>query len=322
MCYSAQIRHDYAKFVRTYGAIIDIAEFVRLYWNRGQGAKLKIPKAMDAAFADPQTEDERQIAALIAGYDREQASLLEQEVFKQRKRLADAERALQAKSTKAATESRRIATAKVEWALGKLSDLRRTSLTDEDARIFPGWYAPVIVMEEGRRVVRPMRYQCRLPGKPVAWDRQFPGCYNARRDNLEGFWKGQFGVSHGIVVLNAFFENVSRHRVEGRELRDGEKEENVILEFRPRPVQDMLVACLWSTWRDPSGKEPQLLSFAAITDDPPPEIAAAGHDRCVIPIRHEHMDAWLDPATSKDLKRMYAILDDRERPYYEHRLAA
>jgi putative SOS response-associated peptidase YedK len=322
MCYSAQIRHDYAKFVRTYGAIIDIAEFVRLYWNRGQGAKLKIPKAMDAAFADPQTEDERRIAALIARYDQEQASLLEQEVFKQRKRLGDAERALQARTTKAATESRRIATAKVEWALGKLSDLRRTFLTDEDARIFPGWYAPVIVMEAGRRVVKPMRYQCRLPGKQAAWDRQFPGCYNARRDNLEGFWKGQFGVSHGIVVLNAFFENVSRHRVEGRALGEGEKEENVILEFRPRPVQDMLVACLWSTWRDPSGKEPELLSFAAITDDPAPEIAAAGHDRCVIPIRHEHMDAWLDPATSKDLKRMYAILDDRERPYYEHRLAA
>ena len=322
MCYSAQIRQDYAKFVRTYGAVIDIAEFVRLYWNRGQGAKLKIPKAMDAEFADPQSEEERQIRGLIGQYDREQASTLEQEVFKQRKRLADAERALQSKTTKAATESVRIATAKVEWALGKLADLRRTSLTDEDARIFPGWYAPVLVMEAGRRVVKPMRYQCRLPGKPATWDRQFPGCYNARRDNLEGFWKGQFGVSHGIVVLNAFFENVSRHRVEGRALGEGEKEENVILEFRPRPVQDMLVACLWSRWSDPSGKEPELLSFAAITDEPPAEIAAAGHDRCVIPIKTEHLDAWLDPATAKDLKRMQAILDDRERPYYEHRLAA
>jgi putative SOS response-associated peptidase YedK len=322
MCYSAQIRHDYNKFLRTYGAVIDIAAFVRLYWNRGQGAKTKIPKAMDAAFADPHSEEEREIAELIARHDREQASLLEQEVFKQRKRLADAERTLQAKTTKAATESRRIATAKVDWALGKLADLRRTSVTDEDARIFPGWMAPVIVMEQGRRVVKPMRYQCRLAGKPASYDRQFPGCYNARRDNLEGFWKSAFGVSHGIVVLNAFFENVSRHRVEGRELAPGEKEENAILEFRPRPVQDMLVACLWSHWTDPSGKEPELLSFAAITDDPPPEIAAAGHDRCIIPIKPEHLDAWLDPATSKDLARMYAILDDRERPYYEHRLAA
>jgi putative SOS response-associated peptidase YedK len=322
MCYSAQIRHDYNKFLRAYGATIDIAEFVRLYWNRSQGAKLKIPKAMDAAFADPQSDEERQIHALIAQYDRTQASQLEQEVFKQRKRLADAERTLQVKTTKAATESKRIATAKVEWALGKLADLRRTSITDEDARIFPGWMAPVIVMEQGRRVVKPMRYQCRLAGKPASYDRQFPGCYNARRDNLEGFWKSAFGVSHGIVVLNAFFENVSRHRVEGRELAAGEKEENAILEFRPRPVQDMLVACLWSRWTDPSGQEPDLLSFAAITDDPPPEIAAAGHDRCIIPIKPEHMDAWLDPATAKDLSRMQGILDDRERPYYEHRLAA
>lgn len=322
MCYSAQIRHDYAKFVRAYGAVIDIAAFVRLYWDRGQGAKLKIPKAMDAAFADPQTAEEKQIAALVAQYDQQQASLLQQEVFKQRKRLADAERTLQTKTTKAATESKRIATAKVGWALGKLADLRRTSVTDEDARIFPGWYAPVIVMEHGRRVVKPMRYQCRLPGKPSSYDRQFPGCYNARRDNLEGFWKGAFGVSHGIVVLNAFFENVSRHRVENRALGEGEKEENVILEFRPRPVQDMLVACLWSHWSDPSGREPELLSFAAITDEPPPEIAAAGHDRCIIPIKPEHLDAWLDPVASKDLERMYAILDDRERPYYEHRLAA
>jgi hypothetical protein len=34
---------------------------VRHYWMRSQGAKIEIPKAMDAAFADPQTDDERQI---------------------------------------------------------------------------------------------------------------------------------------------------------------------------------------------------------------------------------------------------------------------
>jgi hypothetical protein len=65
MSYSTQVRHDYAKFVRAHGATIDIAEFVRLYWNRGQGAKLEIPKAMDAAFADPQSDGERKIRTLI-----------------------------------------------------------------------------------------------------------------------------------------------------------------------------------------------------------------------------------------------------------------
>ncbi|SDR14188.1 hypothetical protein SAMN05445850_2969 [Paraburkholderia tuberum] len=55
----------------------------------------------------------------------------------------------------------------------------------------------------------------------------------------------------------------------------------------------MLVACLWSRW---SGKgEPDLLAFAAITDEPPRGVAAAGHDRCIIPIKPEHIDARLNP---------------------------
>jgi putative SOS response-associated peptidase YedK len=60
---------------------------------------------------------------------------------------------------------------------------------------------------------------------------------------------------------------------------------------------------------------------AAITDEPPPEIAAAGHERCIIPIKPENIDAWLNPDAS-NLTAQHAILDDRDRPYYEHRLAA
>src|SRR6202044_743567 len=115
--------------------------------------------------------------------------------------------------------------------------------------------------------------------------------YNARRDNLEKFWKAQFGVSHGIMVVSAFYENVSKHNMQGRELAPGEKEENVVLEFKPTPTQDMLVACLWSHWQ--GGGEPDLLSFAAITDEPPAEVAAASHDRCRSPIKAEHIRPWL-----------------------------
>ena len=120
-------------------------------------------------------------------------------------------------------------------------------------------------------------------------------------------------------MVNAFYENVSRHRAEGRELGVDEAEENVVLEFKPSPTQDMLVACLWSHWDGPG--EPDLLSFAAITDKPPAEVAAAGHDRCIIPIKPENIDAWLNPDPA-NLAALYAILDDRERPYYEHRMAA
>lgn len=319
MCYSAQVWADYRRYIRQFGAELDIKEFYELFWRRSSDSKIKVPKAMEAAFAEPKNEAEEQIKAAIDAYAAEQTVKLEQDLFKQRKRLADAERTLQTKTTKAASESKRIAADKIEWARGKLSDLQRAELEDRDSRIFPGHYAPVMVMENGRRVIKPMRYQCRPAGKPVFYDSKFPGTYNARRDNLEGFWKDLFGYTHGIAVVNAFYENVNRHRVERRELGVDEAVENVVLEFKPRPTQDMLVACLWSRWSGTG--EPDLLSFAAITDDPPAEVSAAGHDRCIIPIQPEHVDAWLNP-DPKNLAAQYAILDDRERPYYEHRLAA
>ena len=318
MCYSAMVKADYKKYVQIFGAAMSIREFYDVFYRRVEGGNLKIPKAMVAAFDNPQTEDERAIKALIDRFNAQQATKFEQELFKQRKRLVDAERTLQTKTTKKAEEDQRIATDKVRQLMGRLSDLNRTELLDRVSRIFPGYYLPVMVWEDGKRVIKPIRYQCRPAGKPAFYDVKFPGTYNARRDNLEGFWKNQFGHSHGIIVVNAFYENVSRHKVEGRELAPGEAEENVVLEFRPRPTQDMLVACLWSKW---TGDGDDLLSFAAITDEPPEEVAAAGHDRCIVPIQPQNIDAWLNP-DPKDLGSLYAILDDRERPYYDHRLAA
>ena len=319
MCYSAQVKADYKKYVQMFGAVMSIRDFYETFWRRSEEGKLKIPKGMEDAFADPQTDEEREIKALIDGFRAEQATKFEQEVFKQKKRLADAERTLQTKTTKAATDSKRIASEKIEANMRRLADLHRTEPKDSDNRIFPQVYAPVVVWEDGRRVIKPMRYQCRPAGKPASYDVQYPGTYNARRDNLVRFWKGQFGYTHGILIVNAFYENVNLHKAEGRELAEGEAVQNLVLEFRPRPTQDMLVACLWSKWTGTG--EPDLLSFAAITDEPPEEVAAAGHDRCIIPIRPENIDAWLKP-NSQDLASLYAILDDRERPYYEHRMAA
>jgi len=318
MCYSAEVQEDYRWYIRTFGAKIDIADFVRLYSARMSDRNIRIGKAMDAAFAEPKSDGERQVKALIDEFNASQTAKLEQEVFKQKKRLADAQRTLQTKMTKKAQEDQRIATDKITWSLAKLNDLRRTELKDKDSRIFPGWYAPVMVMRDGEKLLKPMRYQCRPAGKPAFYDSKYPGTYNARRDNLEGFWKNQFGHTHGIMVVSAFYENVSLHKSQQRELAPGEAEQNVVLQFKPRPRHDMLVACLWSHWQ---GKDDELWSFAAITDEPPVEIAAAGHDRCIIPIKSENVDAWLDPNPGR-LGDLYAILDDRERPYYEHRLAA
>ncbi len=319
MCYSAQVWASYRRFVRELGAKIDYETFYELYFRRLLETVGKTPKAMDAAFSNPDNEQEARIKVLIDQFDAQQAPKYEQDLFKQRKRLADAERSLQSRSTIAALESRRIASDKVQWLLGKLADLRRTELRDEDSRIFPGHYVPVMVLEDGQRVVKPMRYQCRPAGKPASYDRKYPGTYNARRDNLNGFWRELFGFSHGVMVVNAFYENVLQHRVEHRELAPGEAEANVVLEFRPRPTQDMLIACLWSRWIGQGGAV--LHSFAAITDEPPEEVAAVGHDRCIVQIRPDHLDEWL-AATTTPAERLQQILDERPAAFYEHRLAA
>jgi putative SOS response-associated peptidase YedK len=319
MCFSAQCWAAYHRYAREFGADISIKEFAKLYGYRRTTRAIKIPKAMDSAFADPQTDQEWEVKALIDEYNAGQARTWETELFELRKRLADAERVLQVKTTKKALEEQRIASGKIEQRQGWLAALRRAELVDEDSRIFPNWYAPVMISEGGRRVVKPMRYGCRLAGKPANYDQRFPGTYNARRNNLTGYWKDAFGHTHGIMVVTRFFENVSRHRMESRDLAPDETEENVVLEFTPKPGHDMLVACLWSHWVGAGGED--LLSFAAITDEPPPEIAAAGHDRCIISIKPENIDAWLNPEAS-NLDALQAILQDRDQPYYEHRLAA
>lgn len=326
MCYSAMVWADYRRYVREWGAELDIRSFVDLFrwrWDPDEiyrRGKPNIPKAMELAFADdPRTDDERTIQRYIDEAKARQAMEWQQKLFEQRARLVKAEAKLAAKPSKSASNDKRIAADNIARIQGWLSDLARTKLEERDSRIWPAWYAPVMVMEEGRLVVRAMRYQCRPAGKPSWYDQKFSGTYNARRDNLRKFWAGQFGVTHGVMVVTSFFEHVKRHNLERRALGAGEREENVVLHFKPKPQHDMLVACLWSAWSGPG--EPDLLSFSAITDEPPPEVAAAGHDRCIVPIRPENLQAWLNPA-GRSLDELDAILDARDRPYYEHRIAA
>ena len=109
------------------------------------------------------------------------------------------------KITKKAQNDQQIATDKIGKASQRLRELHRTSPLPRDARFFPGNYATVMVAEEGKRVVYPMRYGCRPAGKPAFYDTRHPGTYNAPRDNLEGFWKGQFGHTHALIVVETFY---------------------------------------------------------------------------------------------------------------------
>jgi hypothetical protein len=96
-----------------------------------------------------------------------------------KKRLAECERSLQTKETTKARDDVRIATNKIETYLDRLADARRSGPKERDSRIFPMVYAPVVANIDGRLQIAPMRYTCRLAGKPANYDVRYPGTYNA-----------------------------------------------------------------------------------------------------------------------------------------------
>lgn len=308
MCYSAQIEASYKAYVRQYGAEIDIHEYVRIANRDLQKARDwgKVPLAVARAFDGAGSAGEQEVAAsfrrgLALQIKDEQAALV---VL--RDRLAEAEARLAGpKPTKKAADDKRIATNKIGQAERRLADLQRLDLVPSDARMWPGSIVPVMIMRDGKRVVTPMRYRCRPWFVDEAFEKERPGTYNARMESLETFWRPLFGRNHAVVLVDSFYESVDR---------DGQATE---VRFTPQDREPMVVACLWSEWGE---GEDRLLSFAIITDTPPPEVAAAGHDRMIVRIRPEDMDAWLAPDPDR-LQTLYEIFDRRPRPYYEHETA-
>ena len=134
MCYSAMVWAAYRKYVKQFHSKLSILEFVELFRRRAHGDKVSIPKGMAAAFADPHNEDECSIQAMINAFAAAESTRLEQELFSQRTRLVEAERKLQVKPTKAATDGQRIASNKIARAMVKLADLRRTDPRDSLSR--------------------------------------------------------------------------------------------------------------------------------------------------------------------------------------------
>ena len=310
MCYSAQIESKWKRYVRDMEAQMSLPDFQDVAQRRlSDPSQYRLPRGFDLEFSDAKSAEERAILDLIEQYRKGQVTKLETEIFAQKKRLADAERVLAVKETKAAAESKRIAGTKVKQAMGKLGLLTDDKPHANDYRIFPRNYAPILLMRDGEKVMVPARYLLRQPGKPAFMDDKLSGNYNARRDNLTKFWRQQFGATHAVMAIQSFYENVT-----------GKDGQNQVLHFNPKPAGVMLIACLFAEWSDPKSGE-KLLSFAAVTDDPPAEVSAAGHDRMVIRLTPENVDRWLTPQGRSD-EQLQTILSERQPAYYEHRVAA
>ena len=167
-----------------------------------------------------------------------------------------------------------------------------------------------------------LRYLMRPKNKDESFDREFGGCYNARIDSLDRvqWWKNVFGKNHGIMVVHKFYENVtaSDYQKNFKLVGEDTKKENLIICFEPESKVEMLIPILWDRW-EKNGEV--LYSAAVITDEPPPEVKAAGHDRCPIFLSKAGVDEWLNPE-GKTVDQLMGTLSLRERPKYGHKVVA
>ncbi|MBM4251973.1 MAG: SOS response-associated peptidase [Deltaproteobacteria bacterium] len=217
------------------------------------------------------------------------------------------------------------------------------------SRIYPGNFAPVIIAGNGDRRVEIQRYGA-YPHPSIPHPERYTS-FNARRDNLTShFWSNAYLHHHGFVVLSGFFEWVEvRDLLRAGCVTIGEIEaefarqtnerkakillagkpykktptelkpalqRKIIIQFKPEDESDLLVPVIYSS---SGAKDAFANGFAIITDEPPAEIKAAGHDRCPIILTADALDAWLHPE-GRTARDMDELLTRRQRLTFKHQL--
>src|SRR5277367_289476 len=110
MCFSARVRQNLKTLSRRYEAEVDWAAFEELYRRRAEGEDIKMSRDLQRNFQSPGTDVERRTAGHIAQFLKAKRSEWENDVFAQKRRVAEAEESLAKRETKKAREDIRIGT--------------------------------------------------------------------------------------------------------------------------------------------------------------------------------------------------------------------
>lgn len=185
-------------------------------------------------------------------------------------------------------------------------------------RIYPNYWAPILVYEHKQLWIRPMRYRLLPAWSPKEIATKY-NLFNARLDMLQTrrSWRHLLGKRHGILVFNAFFEWV--------ENAQGKKQ---VLKFFASDHRPIIAPVLWDLWQKSHHQSAEahklpfdaLSSFAVITGDPHPEVLAAGHDRTPIFLRPEAYTPWLSPGNTPQ-NQLLQILRPVEDVHFAHVVA-
>lgn len=303
MCYSALIREDLERTRRRFNARVDIEAFATLYKQREIFPELKIPAGLIASllkYSGIGSVKSRisDADARFQAQEQERAAIALAELDGEIEQLAAAQEKKPSRTGLERLAAKRRKRTKL---------LRPPAIAAGDYRIYPYQFAPIIVDDGGERVIVPARYRL-LPRTGVEVPAKY-NVFNARRDSLQSVrsWKPLFGRQHALFPFLRFFEWVEP---EGK---------SVELSFAPEGIDGMWAASLYEVCQIP-GVGP-VRSFAMVTDEPPAEVAAAGHDRCPVFLDESLIDRWLQPQ-GQSLTDLDEMLDHKEPAFYAHQLAA
>ncbi|MGZ3713424.1 MAG: SOS response-associated peptidase family protein [Bdellovibrionota bacterium] len=303
MCYSARIKTAVKELSWEFRAQVDLDDFEWLFTARLKNPELKIPFGLDRYFLLSQDAAEAKLAKPIREFYADEKNRNSVAL-----NAAEAEIKEWRSKKPTATGTKKIGV--LERRIAKLAekagfDFDRISPLDD--RIYPFYFAPVITEESGQRKLRPMRYRVQNPdGTEVP--SQY-NVFNARHDSLmhARTWKPLFGKTHLIFPFIRFYEWVTK---------DGKKQE---IYFVPEGRDMMWAAGIYTFPKNKTALP--IHSFAMVTDDPPPEVAAAGHDRCPVFLQNAQLEAWLNPK-NKTPEELLLLLRSVEKAFYLHGLAA
>lgn len=302
MCYSALVDRELRKAEKEYEATINDESFRDLYCMRELDTSIKIPDGMEQSFIEHGGSTGKLIKQSVDRYRRAEQIALNDEAQVLRQEIEALESTIALKPTKTAQNKLGVLNRKLTKINNKIESPNSTG----DYRIYPYYFAPVIIQNDRRREIVPMRYRI-LPRTGVEVPNQY-NVFNARRDSLTTAknWKPLFGKKHAIFPFIRFFEWVER---------EGKKVE---LSFSP-DYESMWAACLYEEYQHP--ELGLIRSFAMVTDEPPKEIAQTGHDRCPVFLREDLISDWLTPK-KKTLEELVALLSEKQPAYYSHAMAA
>jgi putative SOS response-associated peptidase YedK len=166
--------------------------------------------------------------------------------------------------------------------IGVLFGARVTEEFEFRPHVFPRYFAPVIGMNSGERVIKP--YAFGLIPHFEKNEKPKMVFHNARVETLQEkpSFKGPFQTSRCLIPLESFLEYIWET-----------ESKKWVARFHPKEGGILAAAGLFQVWVSPSGE--RVPTFTMITREASPFILEIGHDRSPFFLKPEFYDSWMTP---------------------------